>query len=186
MSQLPALRYISASLVGLATLCLAIGLLWACRSVLPGTGGTMASAVYTVRDLEAQVARAPASWLGRRVQVRGIAFGCWLWGGPGPGVCVRWQPALVDQSGLALPLPLVADAPDPLRALVRSLPLAGRLAPPAQTIQMGSLATYRVEIRAAPAMVCGVPPCYKALLLDAAPDPFAQDPAGGVGSAAAQ
>jgi hypothetical protein len=178
MSHLPVLRYISASLIGLATVCLAISLLWAYRSILPGTGGTMENTVYTVQDLEAQVARTPAAWLGRRVQVRGVAFGCWLWGGPGHAVCVRWLPALIDPAGMARPLPLVEDAPDPLRALVRSLPLAGRFVPPAQTIQLGNLATYRVEIRAAPAMMCLVPPCYKALLLDAAPDPFAQDPVG--------
>jgi hypothetical protein len=66
--------------------------------------------------------------------------------------CQGWGPSiLVDPDRLTL-LSLTLGAPHPLLA------------------HWGAVATYWVQLRAAPVGTCTSPPCYQALLLDAAPD----------------
>jgi hypothetical protein len=74
---------------------------------------------------------------------------------------------IVDPDGVTLS-PLALGPPDPLLWCLRRLPLAGHLVPP-QAPRWGISATYRVRIRALPAALCRAVPCYKAVLLDAAP-----------------
>jgi hypothetical protein len=66
-------------------------------------------------------------------------------------------------------LPLAWGRPAAVRALLRRVPLVSQLIAPPQTPRWWMPATYRVQLRAA-AGLCGVPPCYEALLLAAAPN----------------
>jgi hypothetical protein len=127
--------------------------------------------VYSVAAVHTRLARSPATWVGRVVQVRGIVVGsgCQLWPSPEITSCRGWGPgALVDRSWRTI-LPLTLEAPKPLPALLRRLPLAGQWLPPPQAVHWGAVATYRVQLHAAPAGSCPSPPCYEALVLDAAP-----------------
>jgi hypothetical protein len=75
---------------------------------------------------------------------------------------------LLDRDGAGL-LPVSMGKPNPLLAALRRLPLLGRLMPPLHTVRWGAVGTYQVYLRAAPSGACAAPPCYQALLLDAAP-----------------
>jgi hypothetical protein len=80
---------------------------------------------------------------------------------------VAWRlddDAAPEQVGLLLRW----GAPDPRRAFLRRLPLVGLLVPPQQQAAPGVPATYRIQLRAATADSCAAPPCYQAVLLDAA------------------
>jgi hypothetical protein len=140
--------------------------------ILQATGGGAGRAVYTVAQLRAHLHRDPAAWVGRTLWVRGRIAGC-----PGilppaaQSVCREWDRYyLTDTAAPATePLPVERENPDPLLAALRRLPLGGRLLPAEQQIHWGMLTTYRVRVRVAPALVCRRPPCYEALLLDAAP-----------------
>jgi hypothetical protein len=100
------------------------------------------------------------------------AAGCWVETADIPAFCA--PPRLVlgddDSAATVVPLPLVPAGPDPLLAMVRRVPLLGDLLPAPQAVRWEEVATYRVELRAAPNEMCGAATCYEALLLDAAPD----------------
>jgi hypothetical protein len=137
-----------------------------------GPGHEQAGALYSVQEVQMGLAHDPDAWLGRTVWVRGIAArdSCRsLTPSLAGTTCRDWRLGLFDAAGAA-PLPLTLGAPNPLLALLRRLPLAGQLVPPPQVVQWGAVATYRVQLRAAPAGPCASPACYEALLLDAAPD----------------
>jgi hypothetical protein len=130
------------------------------------------SLVYSVVDLRRHLAEDPRPWLGRRLLVRGeaIAVACPV--DPGtPGLCAPPWGYLTDPGpSLAVdPLPLEWAGADPLLTAVRHLPLLGDFIPPPQVVHWEQVAVYRVQLRAAAIGVCGIPPCYEALLLDAAP-----------------
>jgi hypothetical protein len=140
--------------------------------ILQATGGGAGGAAYTVARLRAQLHQDPAAWVGRTLWVRGRIGGCP--GIPPPAAqsaCQEWDRYyLTDTAAPATePLPVELGNPGPLLAALRRLPLAGRLLPGEQQIRWGLLASYRVRVRAAPALVCRRPPCYEALLPDAAP-----------------
>jgi hypothetical protein len=123
---------------------------------------------YSVAALRTHLERDPQAWVNRTVRVRASAEPCLLrMDGPG-SPCHEWHPVLVDAGPgqEANALPLVLGRASPLLTLLRRLPLAGQLVLPAQAVRWGAVATYRVQLRAAPASACPSPPCYEALLLD--------------------
>jgi hypothetical protein len=151
-------------LVALLALALATG-----GAGLIGTRPRALVPVYSLAEVRAHLARDPGAWVGRIVEVRGRAVGAHcLWPAAAPDACPDPQPSsLVDPSGA---LPLTAGAAAPLLAAVRRVPLLWRVLPAPQVVDWAAPATYRVQLLAAPAADCGHPPCFRALLLDAAPD----------------
>jgi hypothetical protein len=153
-------------LVAVVSLVFALGLAMALRHRPAGQGP-----VYTVREVQAHLGRNSADWVGRTLRVRGVAI---------PAACStrdaaqdlpcpdRWRQGIVDPDGIPL-LPLSVGASNPLRAFVRHVPVLDSLAPVPQAVHWGTVATFRVRLRAAPANSCPGPPCYEAVLLDAAP-----------------
>jgi hypothetical protein len=127
--------------------------------------------LYSVATVQAGLAHHPAAWVGRVVEVRGIAVrsGCQSWPSPEITSCRGGGPGvLVDRAWLTI-LPLTLEASTPLPPLLRRLPLPSQWVPPPQAVRWGVVATYRVQLRAAHASSCASPPCYQAVLLDAAP-----------------
>jgi hypothetical protein len=74
----------------------------------------------------------------------------------------------MDLTQPAYVLPVAWAGPDPLPAFLRRLPVLGTLVPAPQVPRWGAVATYRVQFRVR-AAACPSPPCYEALVLDAAP-----------------
>jgi hypothetical protein len=152
-------------LPGLLGLLLAAGLAVPASSWLPAHGP-----VYTVAQLQAQLARDPAAVVGRTVGVRGIAIpaACSTWDAEQDFPCPdRWRQGIVDPDGVTL-LPLTVGAANPLLAFVRRVPLLGDLLPAPQALDWGEVATYRVQVRALPQGSCGMGRCVAAILLEAA------------------
>jgi hypothetical protein len=121
--------------------------------------------VYSVAQVEAQLARAPERWVGRTVRVSGVAWPCLGWA---YRPCLIHVPLLADADA-RVGLALARQTAHPLLAVVQALPLVGRLVPPEQAPRWGVLASYRVQIRAVPRAACTYWPCYEALLLDTRP-----------------
>jgi hypothetical protein len=119
--------------------------------------------VYTVPDVERHMAH--GDWLGRTVLVQGQAALYRTWSPP-DSIVTRL--ALVDprRSDSSVPLSLQWGSPDPLLASWRRLPVVGRLVPPLQRPQWGTLAVYRIQLHGQPG---GFPGGDDAVLLDAAP-----------------
>jgi hypothetical protein len=119
--------------------------------------------VYTVAAVERQLAQ--GAWGGRTVLVQGRAALYRTWSPP-DSIVTRL--ALVDpgRSDSSVPLSLQWGSPDPLLASWRRLPLVGRLVPPRQRPQWGTLAIYRIQLPSRPS---GLPEGADAVLLDAAP-----------------
>jgi hypothetical protein len=118
--------------------------------------------LYAVAQVQAQFAHHPATWVGRAIMVQGVVVA----GNP-----VDYpSPSLVDRDARAVdPLPLTRRGPDPLRALLRGLPLLGSLAPRAQVIRWDTVAVYRVQLLVQGRAHCGAGICDEAVRLDAAP-----------------
>jgi hypothetical protein len=119
-------------------------------------------AIYTVGEVQANLARSPATWVGRTILVQGTVVA----GNPVDYL----SPNLVDVDASAVvdPLLLVQLGPDPLWAFFRRLPWLGSLAPVAQTIHWDEVAVYRVQLRVEACAYGGPGHCYEAVLLDAA------------------
>jgi hypothetical protein len=161
------MRYLGV-LAGLCGLALATGV-----TVLTVHGRLDSGPVYMEAQVQARLARNPEAWLGRTVRIRGWVDGC-------PGILVPGvQPECLGQTLYYLadatapatePLLLVKVDPGPLLVALRRLPLPGALLPAPQALHWEVAATYRVRLQPAPAAGCyPTPPCYEALLLDAAP-----------------
>jgi hypothetical protein len=133
-----------------------------CGAALTTARQLAGSRVYSVAQVQRQLARDARGWLGRTILVRGMVAGEPAYH-PAPSLVAVDAAAPVD------PLPLAWAGVDPLRTYLRRLPVLDSLAPPTQAVRWGVGAVYRIRLRAAPAGSCAVPPCYQALLLDAAP-----------------
>jgi hypothetical protein len=155
--------------VALAGLVLAGGLALVVSTVSPGVGAF--APVYTVSELRAGLTDNPRAWLGHTMLVRGVALGpaC-----PPNASCVFAWPALVDvdATGPGSSVPLSMGPANSLLALLRRLPLVGRLVPGPQLLRWGRPAVYRVQVGHA----AGTSPNgtrgtrhYEAVLLDPAP-----------------
>ena len=163
-------------------------------AVVRGAGSF--SAVYSVAELRADLARHPGAWLGHTVLVRGVVSGGWfplvlhgVGAGSGRPVVVFHRamlpaPALPPLPGGFLTgarltdsstpsptasLPLALGGEDPLLAFLRRLPWVGRFVPPPRGLQWGASAIYHVRLQAAPSGSCGHAVCYEAVLLDSMP-----------------
>jgi hypothetical protein len=134
------------------------------------TGQNKRDPVYAVAAVQARLGGSPAAWVGRIVGVRGVAGRsyCQSWPSPESISCQGWGPSILIDPGRLTLLPPTLGAPNPLLAPLHRLPLTGHLVQAPQQIRWGALATYHVRLRAAPTRVCGTPPCYAAVLLDAA------------------
>ena len=140
------------------------------------SSGTDEGPVYSVAAVDAHLAQNPGPWLGRTIQVRGEIVPCMAVPSAGGGPCA----ALTSGSGsfgqfgqpltsTVYPLPITHAGLDPMRSIVRRIPLLGRLAPAPQELQWGVVATYQVQLAFVPNSMCGVGACAEARLLDSAP-----------------
>jgi hypothetical protein len=128
--------------------------------------------LYSVAQVQARLADDPHAWVGRTVQVRGLAVGCLASRSAPPLLsCGRWPAYLLDSdsAGAGGSLPLAWASQDGLRAFWLRVAPVGGLLPPPQTPRWGMPATYRVQLRAT---ACSLAPCYAAILLDDAPGPL--------------
>ena len=124
--------------------------------------------VYTVAELERQIAHDPESWLGRTVLVQGVT--------------VVYHRRIYDQGDRSLVTTiylsdpgapqwaahvlLIRGPPDPLLAALRHLPLLGYLAPRPQAPRLEQAAVYRIQLSTLPRSAWSS--CEVAVLLDAA------------------
>ena len=164
----PSVRMRCAAMLGL---CLA--------ALLPWLGGRLAATgsarepVYSMAALAAHLDRDPAAWLHRTLRVHALLGGkCVALSGLYTQVCSSWEMALTDPAGGqdVAPLPLTwGDAP-PLMAVLRRLPLLGRLVPRPQIMHSSAVAPYRIRLQTTPCTALDDGPvCNGALLLDAVP-----------------
>jgi hypothetical protein len=127
--------------------------------------------VYAIAEVRAALRGDPNTWMNRTLLVRGVAEAVSCTPAPaGPPACYSQRLWLAAAGGASTvgALPLSLGTGSRLLATLRSIPLVGTLAPAPQVPRWGAMATYRVQLRAAPAGSCPVPPCYAVLLLDAA------------------
>ncbi|MGH2345772.1 MAG: hypothetical protein ACRDG4_11135 [Chloroflexota bacterium] len=141
-----------------------------------GSGGADQGTVYSVAMVDGNLAYDPGSWLGRTIQVRGEIVACMAAPSAGGGPCTEltqdaaWPDGYSHfASGSPHPLPVTRAGLDPLRSVLRWVPLWGRLAPAPQELHWGVVATYRVQLAPVPNSICGAGACAEARLLDSAP-----------------
>jgi hypothetical protein len=130
---------------------------------------TSVAPLYTVAALREQLARQPASVVGRTLAVQGIVQNC----GPGdaaPAYCLAPVPR-ADPAEAIDPFPVAWAQPAPLRRWLAGLPLLGRLVHVGRPVFPDQAGTYPLRLRMETNKYCGEPVCYEALLLDAAPPP---------------
>ena len=128
--------------------------------------------VYTVAAVQDMLTHDPGRWAGRTILVRGGVQACPPWGSPAHILFCQHHPLDLRDPGLAqanYALPLVWSTEHAWPGFVRRLPVLGLFMPPPQLLHWGVTGAYRIQLRAAPADTCGSPPCYEALLLNAAP-----------------
>lgn len=137
-----------------------------------GDGGP----VYGIAMVRAHLAHDPDHWVGRTISVRGAVVPCLAMPSAENGACAALAPSpgtlgRGDSAapGASDPVPVTAAALTPFLAGLRHLPLLAALLPAPHVPPWGTLGTYRIQFRAAPAGACQSPPCYQALLLGAAP-----------------
>jgi hypothetical protein len=137
---------------------------------------TTARAVYSLVAARTHLEQDPAHWLGRTILVRGEVVPCLAMPSAENGAWTALAPAPVDaRRGDAVgpatsdPLPLRAAGLNPFLASLRELPLLDELLPAPQLPTWGTIGIYRIRVGAVSASTCPSPPCYQALLLDAAP-----------------
>jgi hypothetical protein len=121
--------------------------------------------VYTVAALRAHLAHDPHGWVGRPLWVQGLVVSSVRIHSPDVGSIVLAQPHLIDPVRTAVTLPLLRAGADPLWRRLRRLPLLARLLPSPQRVQWGTLARYRIVLRAEGSFE--TPGGYGAVLLDA-------------------
>ena len=156
-------RRLSLLVLYLAALALLAPLAWIPFSgVSVSSGPNAANRVYSVRAVGALLQAHPAALRGSSIRVRGVAWPCL---GLATDVCLGQSPMLTDPSAV-VGLALGRQTEKPLLAFMHRLPFVDRFLPPAQTIEWGEPATYRVKIRALPITSCAYWPCYEAELLD--------------------
>lgn len=154
---------------------LALGLIppaiWLGARLVPGGAGAR-EPVYSLAALDGRLAQNPAAWLHRPLRVRALVGGeCTALTGLNSPVCGAWALALTDPmpAGGAAPLLLGWDAPRPALTLLRRLPLLGQVLLGPQILHASVPAVYWIELQPAACVPPAAPPCYVALLLDAAP-----------------
>jgi hypothetical protein len=141
-----------------------------------GSGGADRGSVYGVAAVAANLAQDPRSWLGRTIQVRGELVSCMFSPSARGGSCAELTSDSVRLEGYSKPemptavaLEVVRGGLDPVRRILRGMPLVGRLVPLPQEPRWGVVATYAVRLVAIPHGMCGVGTCAGARLLDSAP-----------------
>ena len=141
-----------------------------------GHGSADQGTVYSVAAVNAYLANDPGSWLGRTIQVRGEIVPCIAVPSAGGGPCAELTPDSGRLEGYlksgmptAVALPVMHAGLDPVRSVVRWVPLLGRLVPAPQELHWGVVATYRVQLASVPNSICGAGACAEARLLDSAP-----------------
>jgi hypothetical protein len=126
--------------------------------------------VYTVAQVQDGLAHHLGDWLGRTVQVRGVAVLCLsLDAQQASPFCGQGTTWLLDAGENNRGIPLVWGTQDGMLAFLRRLPFVSRLVGPPQSLRWGLLATYQVQPHAAGSARRSTRPCYEALLMDAVP-----------------
>lgn len=131
--------------------------------------------VYSLAQIQTELADHPHAWVGRTVLVRGVAEPCPWWGQTARLRQCADQPLVLVPAPAdprANPLPLRQQAPTQLLALLRGLPLLHDLVSPSPAVLVFRPARFRVHVHTLAASACGGrSTCYEALL-DAAPGAF--------------
>ncbi len=128
-----------------------------------GSGRADRGTVYSVAAVDAHLAQDPGSWLGRTIQIRAELVPCERT----PSVSVRSCAELTSSSG-----PSYLDGLNQSQLTTADmLPVMflSRLESDSLVLHWGAVATYRVQLVAAPDSLCGVGVCAEAGLLDSAP-----------------
>jgi hypothetical protein len=129
---------------------------------IPVGGAAHVAPVYSVNQVQRQVAQHPLDWLGRTIQVRGyvVAYG------PGPDPFSASGSFVLSDGrppAWTVSVPLIKGPEDRTRALLRRLPVLSGLFPRAQRLNLEASATYRVHLRGMPQ--CAT--CFEVEVLDA-------------------
>jgi len=140
--------------ITMSAACLVVGLLavaacaWISSTISRSLPVGLDGPVYTVAQVRDELGRVPAQWAGHTVQIRGIlqsspTWPCAFTGGS----CAATETQLIDAGTPGAAGLTVAITPaEPFMRWLRRLPLLGPLLP-SQTLQWGTVATYRVEMR---------------------------------------
>jgi hypothetical protein len=140
-----------------------------------GSGGADQGTVYSVAAVNAHLAQDPGLWLGRTIQVRGEIEPCTIiQRGDRSCPVLASDPGEIDRldqstSPIGNPIPVGRAGLDPVRSVLRWVPLLGRLVSSPQELHWGVVATYTVRLAAIPDSMCGASACVEARLLDSAP-----------------
>jgi hypothetical protein len=142
------------------------------------SGNTAVAPVYTVAQIHDLLKDHPAYALGHTVQVRGILEGPFVFCGdsrPCPPATLGLIDTETQSIGPDQYLPVVARTSGGLWDLLRGVPLLQTLIPAPQRLQFGIMATYHLQLRAAPALCRRNPAvlCSEGLVPDAAPSALA-------------
>ena len=108
--------------------------------------------VYSVTAARATLTRVPELWVGRTLYVHGRLDGC----PPVPAPCPVWQPRLFDPtraSGRGA-LPVERLPSDSWLVPLQRLPVLGAYIPAPPAVRWGTVATYKVQVRALPLTPC--------------------------------
>jgi hypothetical protein len=121
---------------------------------------------YSVAQLRVALAKNPASWLGKTVQVRGMAGGMDRTDSAQGPMIALWDAG--NSNGPQPPLLLHPELGRGLIPVIRHLPVLGSLVSAPQTIRE-TVATYRIRLQAFRHGRCrdDVFSCYYGILLDA-------------------
>jgi hypothetical protein len=122
--------------------------------------------LYSVATIQRLLAQHPDALVGKPVWVRGVANDCGF--PPSAYFAGCLPPHLADAASPATVEALWLANRDQgrLLSLLRRVPILAWFAPAPPALHWGVLATYRVQLRAAPASTCVFLPCYEAVLLD--------------------
>jgi hypothetical protein len=142
------------------------------------SGNTAVAPVYTVAQIHVLLKYHPASALGHTVQVRGILEGPFVFCGdsrPCPPATLGLIDTETQSIGPDQYLPVVARTSGGLWHLLRNVPLLQTFIPAPQRLQFGIMATYRLQLRAAPVLCSRNPAvlCAEGLVPDAVPSALA-------------
>jgi hypothetical protein len=154
--------------------------------------GTDGGPVYSVATVRSRLRQDPTAWRDRLVSVRGVPGVCGAWAGDHTRSCMLWYPALVDVDTARRPaperairvagrtaitlvpadsLPLVQRAASRLQMVLRHLPMLDRFTPALQPVRWGVPGIYQVRFEPMGCDVGAAPPCFAAVVVNAAPEP---------------
>jgi hypothetical protein len=125
--------------------------------------------VYAVAQVQTGLADHPQDWVGRTVQVRGVAEPCPWWGDTARLWHCADDPLILVPTaadGVAEPLPLIRMMPNGLLTVLRGLPLLHDLVARSWAVPVFTLTHFQLHLHSLPVQACGGrAACFEAVLL---------------------